>query len=93
MGETMEFHFDRNITADRNDVSEAIVYAVRYALGRRSYAVGSVCGIVRRLFMCLAPNDVETIARDISDAISQENCGDDIDRKSWRQLLDDMKGG
>lgn len=51
--------FDRDI----------LIYAFRYALGRRSYAVGIVIGELKRNWKDFPEHDRELVKREIRDAI------------------------
>lgn len=62
-----------------------IVYAVRYAIGRCTYAVSDVCGFVSGLISHLETNTLRVILRDIEERKDFE-LGMDCDRKEWRAL-------
>lgn len=76
---------------------EIILYAVRYALGRRSYAVGQVCDEVMALLPAMSEADREVMARDIDEALSEAaahgyTLGDPCDDEAWRRLRAALKG-
>lgn len=64
---------------------EMMNWAVRYALGRRTYAVISVCSYVKPLLPLLDNRTLWCMARDIQ---TQEDLGDECDKESWTDLFD-----
>jgi len=72
------------------DIDTLSVYAVRYALGRRTYAVSDVCDVVARNMDALNDNSVTVIRRDIAQAIEDGDAGDPCDAERWRELLESM---
>jgi len=63
---------------------EIINYAVRYALGRRTYAAGSTASYVERLVPQLNDLTLRVIENDIA---SKRNLGDSWDEEAWFRLL------
>jgi len=59
---------------------------VRYALGRRTYAVSDVCDVLTLNVWALRENSVTVIRRDIERAIEDGDAGDPCDVKAWRKL-------
>jgi len=74
----------------QRDIDTLSVYAVRYALGRRTYAVADVCDVVKRNIDALNDNSVNVIRRDIARALEDGDAGDPCDVDRWRQLLQSM---
>lgn len=70
------------------DLDSLIVYAVRYALGRQSYAVSEVAIIVDRYKDFLAGRTINTIIKDLQ---SPDLFGGmDMDERMWNALLDTL---
>lgn len=65
-------------------------WAVRYALGRRTYAVYSTCSYITPIIICLTDKTLNVMREDI---IRQEafGYGDDCDKEDWMNLLDTIE--
>lgn len=74
------------------DRGTLLIGAVRYALGRRTYVVSTTCRIARAALRELDDGSRGVIARDIREALARGRCGDEIDDRDWRNLLDWMGG-
>lgn len=53
----------------QDDLETVTVCSVRYALGRRSYVVGDVAGIVRAVWSELRPSIRNVIIKDVDEAL------------------------
>ena len=62
------------------------VWAVRYALGRRTYAVADVVDVLSRNVACLSANSKAVIVRDITEAEKRGGLGMECDSVEWRRL-------
>ena len=74
---------------DREDFDLIVIAAFRYALGRRTYIVSSVCNFIKANSKHLLNQTKEIIISEIIDAKNQEygkSLGDDIDAKEWLSL-------
>ena len=69
------------------DTDLIINAAVRYALGRKSYIVSSVCNYIVANYDTLTEKCVEVIVQDIGNAIKEKKLGDACDRVEWLSLL------
>ena len=78
----------KQVPVDDN-LGEIINWAVRYALGRRTYAVLDTCRYVQPLIPYLNNRTLWCISRDI---IQQEplGYGDICDEEQWMELLKDV---
>lgn len=65
---------------------EMMNWAVRYALGRRTYAASDTANYVLHLVPKLDDKTLTVIAQDIRER--GENLGDECDAVWWRKLLD-----
>lgn len=74
----------------RRDRGTLLINAVRYALGRRTYVVSDTCRIARVALHEVTDDDRGVIGHDIQKALARGTCGDDIDDREWRDLLDWM---
>jgi len=64
-----------------------LVFAFRYALGRRSTAPFHVCQELRKHWSDLADWTQDQIHREIETAIRMGDAGDDCDVETWRGIL------
>jgi hypothetical protein len=72
-----------------NPTEETIlVFAFRYALGRRSTAPGIVANHLIKQWAKLAPHSRAQVKEEINTAISRGYAGDPCDVETWRKVLD-----
>ena len=74
-----------------------IIYAVRYALGRMSYAVHDVCEYVLSVKDVLSNSCKRNIIRDIYGYVEMchvagQTCGMEFDEKEWLNLAEVLRG-
>lgn len=62
-------------------------FAARYALGRKTAAVGIVCKVLKREWQRLRPGTGEQIKREVRDAINDGRAGDMCDVEEWSEIL------
>ena len=75
-------------TVPVNDhLGEMLNWAVRYALGRRTYAVMDTCNYIKPLIKDLSNRALYCMSRDIKDQ-KKEGYGDQCDIDNWMELLD-----
>lgn len=75
-----------------DDLGMMLNWAVRYALGRRTYAVSATVDYIMPLVQDLNSKTLWCIERDIDDHIKRGwSLGDDCDRENWMQLLRSVK--
>ncbi len=67
--------------------ADTLHYAFRYALGRRTHAVGTVIRDIQHNMLKMTPADRAVMIKEINDAWLIGALGDDIDRDAWVQLL------
>lgn len=65
---------------------EMINWAVRYALGRRTYAVSDTVGYVLRVLKLLDDQTIYVMLRDIEEQERIGNLGHDCDAVEWMKL-------
>ena len=79
-----------------DDFGEMMNWAVRYALGRRTYAVGDTCRFVKSVLPYLDHKTLFVMARDIQEKTDLNDLGDVCDADHWRDLMhaitEQMKG-
>lgn len=68
-------------------LGEMLNWAVRYALGRRTYAVMSTCEYIKPLVKELSDRTLYCISRDIRGR-EKDGYGDQCDIDNWMELLD-----
>lgn len=72
---------------NHHDTGFIVLSAVRYAMGRRSYAVSLITDWVKTFWDKLTLNDKTCIARDVKESVrSDRSKGDDCDRKDWEHF-------
>lgn len=76
-------------------LSVLLLCSARYALGRRTYIVSEVCGLVRSLGRNADAHTLGIIARDIREERDRgeriprlKTLGDDCDARDWLSLLE-----
>lgn len=70
-----------------DELNSLIVYSVRYALGRMSYAVSDVVDIAINHREELNITTIKILRREIYEATSNNNAGMACDRANWERLL------
>lgn len=68
-------------------LGEMLNWAVRYALGRRTYAVMDTCNYIKPLIKDLSNRTLYCMSRDIKDQ-KKDGYGDQCDIDNWLELLD-----
>ena len=81
----------RRMTA-RSDLDRIAPWAVRYALGRRTYAVHDVVDVLLRNRGALQVKTALVICRDIDEAEARDALGDVVDAVAWRRLRSSLRG-
>jgi hypothetical protein len=72
-----------------NTTEETIlIFAFRYALGRRSAAPGIVANHLIKRWATLAPHSKAQVKEEINTAISRGYAGHPCDVETWREVLD-----
>lgn len=66
---------------------DMLMWAFRYALGRKTGAVSSVVNHLKVSWDRLRPFTQDQIQREINIAIDRGDAGDDCDIELWRELL------
>lgn len=67
-----------------DDLSEMLVFAARYAIGRRTYAAADTARYIERVLKHLNSNDLRVMEIEISGA---RTLGDTCDEEAWLRLL------
>lgn len=65
-----------------------LVFAFRYALGRRSTAPGIVADHLIKRWADLSPQSRAQVKKEINTAIHYGDAGDPCDVETWRDVLD-----
>jgi hypothetical protein len=66
-----------------------LICAFRYALGRRTYVVGTVADIIKRNWNKLRDSDKKLICKEILDHKKVfGNLGDSCDERDWMSIVD-----
>lgn len=69
------------------ELSSLVTYATRYALGRQTYAVCEMIGILKVHWEHLWATDRMNILQDLQQALREDRCGAEIDCKAWAEFL------
>lgn len=73
----------------KKDDIDILIYAFRYALGRRTYAVGTVVDIIMDNWGELPANTIELIVREIREHLAiYGNLGMECDKAQWFRIID-----
>ena len=72
------------------EFNDLCLYAFRYALGRKTYAVDDVCSIIKEHIPDLTDNTLRLIMREIKDAIRRQDAGMKCNTTMWELLADDI---
>lgn len=65
-------------------------YAFRYALGRMTYAVGDVCGILIKNKDKIDIYNKELMIKEIKYAIKNKHAGWECDVKDWVKVMEEL---
>lgn len=68
------------------DIDELSVWAVRYALGRMTYAPHNVAELIERRRDSIRPATLAVIVRDIDEAEARGGLGMAMDAEAWLRL-------
>ena len=79
------------MTPTATDIDMLAPWAVRYALGRRTYAVSDVCRTLMIRRDCLRPKTRAAIVADIDRAKATNAMGDDMDARQWSALREALR--
>lgn len=80
------------IDIDYLDFQSLILYAMRYAIGRKTFAVNDVTQIIEDNLNELSKSTLELMVRDIEKEGERHNLGMEMDKKIWLDLVVKMKG-
>jgi len=76
---------DEKIYMDLDD--EILLFcAFRYALGRRTYVVGTIVRKLIKEFENIHPINREKYVKEIDEAISKDHIGSDYDKEDWLKV-------
>lgn len=80
----------QEIQLDFSDVNQDILLfcAFRYALGRRTYVVGSLVDIMKANWEHMGKDRKAMFKKEIREAIVADRCGSEYDIKDWEKILD-----
>lgn len=74
------------IEDDNLDFTISLNCAFRYALGRKTYVVDSVCNTLYKFKDYLSRHDKIRIIKEIEEADKEDNLGHSCDKANWRWL-------
>lgn len=73
---------------DAYELGSLLVYAMRYALGRQTYAVNDVCGAIRKHWPRLLDREKGVIKRDIREWLEPHKYYSSSDINEWSSILE-----
>ena len=79
---------DQYLVPVDDNFGEILNWAVRYALGRKTYAVMDTCNYIKPLIPCLSNRTLWCMERDIN---NQEDLGDICDEEYWIALHESIQ--
>ena len=74
----------------QNEFQTLAIYAFRYALGRKTYAVDDVSKLLLKHKKFIHEDGMQIIKRDIRRAIETNNYGMDMDKQVWSKVLEEL---
>lgn len=74
-----------------NDLQDLVIYAQRYAIGRKTYAPKDVSDVILKHLDDLDDNTIKVIIDDIHLQTQRNNLGEDMDKTVWLDLLATLK--
>lgn len=86
----------RNLSGIRpgnQDLQILFLAAFRYALGRMTYVVPTVAGMIRENIDYLTGDIINLMIREIEDVDDRGGLGMDVDREIWLRLKADLEAG
>lgn len=85
----MMFCLDKNISVDMHLLGDALVCALRYCQGRRTYMPSAIIDFTIPLLNKLEDTTLSTMLRDCDEQARYGNYGDDIiDKPKWLSFKD-----
>jgi hypothetical protein len=72
---------------DALDEDILLFCAFRYALGRRSYVVGTIAMIIRDNWNDLSSAQRDQYVKEIREAIDKNRAGDKMDVEEWNKII------
>ncbi len=78
------------MNVNKSVYEQILISAVRYALGRATYIVGTTTDEVTRVWNELSENTRTVIRRDVSEALDRGQVGMEMDDSRWRHLISFM---
>lgn len=83
---------DMDVNITKSNLGFILLCAIRYCLGRRTYAPVIVQGIVLDNISLIEDKDLYVMIRDIEEARDRDNLGDEnIDKPNWLAFLEALK--
>jgi hypothetical protein len=80
------------MTLSPEEIQILFPYAMRYTVGRQSYAVGEMCDIIRDKWPEIPPATRSILHRDLKTEVQSDRpLGMKFDRKCWENLLEFME--
>jgi hypothetical protein len=76
-----------HLTITQQDFNDLAWMATRYMLGRKTYAVSTLCEILIRRNNHLYPENKDQIAVEINQAIEKGEAGMEMDVIEWQKVL------
>lgn len=76
------------IEIEPHELNDLLFYSFRYTLGRMTYSVSTVAGLLTKYWEHLRINDKERIKKEITEAIESGCAGHDCDIAEWRKILE-----
>lgn len=73
--------------SQRDEFNTLAIYAFRYALGRRTYAVSEMCDLLIKNKDKLSEFTKQLMIKEIRQAKETQNIGMDCDCESWFNLI------
>ncbi len=72
------------------EINDLMICSFRYSLGRMTYIVDSIARILIAHKSELTQDSIFIICRDIRRAIDRNECGMQIDKETWIEVLEEL---
>ena len=81
-----------NVIQETRDFGSVCIFALRYSMGRRTYAPSTVIGFIARNFESLDTVDLIVMLKDIEgyDKMHKGDFGDDCDKLDWLRFKTEL---
>lgn len=86
----------KHIKLTQDEVHMLLLYAMRYSMGRKTYAPFEVSNLIKKYKNKLTPSHLDLIQKDLLSELNWhegngEYLGHEIDHKEWKSLSEELE--